>query len=94
MRILKQEYKVYQILIHWGLNYENIKIVFREDFDDNGFLKKDIRNKVHTFLCEETDISEISITIFLDRLNAGKDLWFVIAAVIILFVLFLIFMIF
>lgn len=54
--------------------YENIKIVFREDFDDNGFLKKDIRNKVHTFLCEETDISEISITIFLDRLNAGKDL--------------------
>ena len=54
--------------------YENIKIVFREDFDDNGFLKKDIRNKVHTFLCEETDISEISITIFLDRFNAGKDL--------------------
>lgn len=54
--------------------YENIKIVFREDFDDNGFLKKDTRNEVYTLLCEKTDISEISITIFLDRLNAGKDL--------------------
>lgn len=53
--------------------YENIKIVFKEDFDDNGFLKKDIRNKVHTFLCEETDIDKKSITSFLDHLDAGKD---------------------
>ena len=53
--------------------YENIKIVFREDFDDNGFLKKDIRNTVHTFLCEETDIDKKSITSFLDHLDAGKD---------------------
>lgn len=53
--------------------YENIKIVFKEDFDDNGFLKKDIRNTVHTFLCEETDIDKKSITSFLDHLDAGKD---------------------
>ncbi len=53
--------------------YGNIKIVFKEDFDDNGFLKKDIRNTVHTFLCEETDIDKKSITSFLDHLDAGKD---------------------
>lgn len=53
--------------------YENIKIVFKEDFDDNGFLKKDIRNTVYTFLCEETDIDKKSITSFLDHLDAGKD---------------------
>ena len=53
--------------------YENIKIVFREDFDDNGFLKKDIRNTVYTFLCDETDIDKKSITSFLDHLDAGKD---------------------
>ena len=53
--------------------YENIKIVFKEDLDDNGFLKKDIRNTVHTFLCEETDIDKKSITSFLDHLDAGKD---------------------
>ena len=53
--------------------YGNIKIVFKEDFDDNGFLKKDIRNTVHTFLCEETDIDKKSITSFLDYLDTGKD---------------------
>ena len=53
--------------------YGNIKIVFKEDFDDNGFLKKDIRNTVHTFPCEETDIDKKSITSFLDHLDAGKD---------------------
>ena len=55
--------------------YKNIKTVFKEDFDDNGFLKKDIRNKVYAFLCEETDIDERSIKIksFLDHLDAGKD---------------------
>lgn len=53
--------------------YGNIKIVFKEDFDDNGFLKKDIRNTVHTFLCEETDIDKKSITSFLDHLDTGKD---------------------
>ena len=53
--------------------YENIKIVFKEDFDDNGFLKKDTRNEVYTLLCEETDIDKKSITSFLDHLDAGKD---------------------
>lgn len=55
--------------------YKNIKTVFKEDFDDNGFLKKDIRNKVYDFLCEETDIDErsIKIKLFLDHLDAGKD---------------------
>ena len=55
--------------------YKNIKTVFKEDFDDNGFLKKDIRNKVYAFLCEETDIDErsIKIKLFLDHLDAGKD---------------------
>lgn len=55
--------------------YKNIKTVFKEDFDDNGFLKKDIRNKVYAFLCEETAIDErsIKIKLFLDHLDAGKD---------------------
>ena len=53
--------------------YKNIKTVFKEDFDNNGFLKKYIRNTVHTFLCEETDIDKKSITSFLDHLDAGKD---------------------
>lgn len=53
--------------------FENIKIVFKEDFDNNGFMKKDIRDKVCALISKKTNIYGDSVILFLDRLNAGKD---------------------
>lgn len=53
--------------------FENIKIVFKEDFDNNGFMKKDIRDKVCVLISKKTNIYGDSVILFLDRLNAGKD---------------------